>query len=284
MFLRFLPMSYGHRKRNLLVGLAAATFMLVLAVSSIQVQGASSIAQGFKTDDPNIVVGAMVSLKNGTANTVELSTLDNTDRIFGVAGKNSLIELSSGDSGTIQVVTTGETDTLVSDINGEVKTGDKITSSPIAGVGMKALTSTFVIGTAQANLSSAQTETRTVKDTSGKEHTVKIGLIPLQVDKVFYEALQDRNSYVPPVLQNFANNLVGHPVSPVRIVVSSFLILFLFVSVTILLYSSIRSSIISIGRNPLSENAVRKSLIQVGLTAFGIMAFTVIVVYIILTT
>ena len=257
--------------------------MLVIGMSSLSVQGASSIAQGFKTDDPGIVSGALVSLKSGTANTVELATAENVDRILGVAGEDSLIELSSG-VGTVKVVTTGEAAVLVSDINGDVRTGDKITASPISGVGMRALTSTLVIGTAQANLADAETETRTITDKSGKKQTVKIGAVPVQVDKVFYEAPQDQNSFVPPVLQDFANNLAGRSVSPVRVMIAGFLIAFVFATVVVLLYSSIRSSIISIGRNPLSENAVHKSLLQVGITVFGVMAFTVIVVYLILTT
>lgn len=268
---------------KLLLGLAAAVFMLILGMSSLSVQGASSISQGFKTDDSGIVSGALVSLKSGTANSVELSTAENVDRILGVSGEDSLIELSSG-SGTVKVVTTGEAAVLVSDINGDVKTGDKITASPIAGVGMRALTSTLVIGTAQANLSDAEVETRTITDKSGKKQTVKIGAIPAQIDKVFYEAPQDQNSFVPPVLQDFANNLAGRPVSPVRVMIAGFLIAFVFATVVVLLYSSIRSSIISIGRNPLSENAVHKSLLQVGITVFGVMAFSVIVVYLILTT
>lgn len=265
------------------LGLAAAVFILILGMSSLSVQGASSIAQGFKTDDPGIVSGALVSLKDKTANTVELSTAENVDRLLGVAGEDSLIELTNG-IGTVKVVTTGEAAVLVSDINGDVKTGDKITASPIAGVGMKALTSTLVVGTAQANLGEAQTETRTITDKNGKKQTVKIGAISVHVDKVFYEAQQDQNSYVPPAIQDFANNVAGRPVSPVRVMVAGFLIAFIFVTVVVLLYSSIRSSIISIGRNPLSERAVHKSLLQVGITVFGVMAFTVIVVYLILTT
>ncbi len=267
---------------KLLLGLAATVFMLILGMSSLSVQGASSIAQGFRTDDVGIVSGALVSLKSGTANTVELSTAENVDRILGVSGEDSLIELSG--SGTVKVVTTGEAAVLVSDINGDVKTGDKITASPISGVGMRALTSTLVIATAQANLADAQTETRTITDKNGDKQTVKIGAIPAQVDKVFYEAPQDQNSFVPPVLQDFANNLAGRPVSPVRVMIAGFLIAFVFATVVVLLYSSIRSSIISIGRNPLSENAVHKSLLQVGITVFGVMAFSVIVVYLILTT
>ncbi len=265
------------------VGLASAVFLLVIGMSSLSAQGASSIAQGFQTDDPGIVSGALVSLKKGTANNIELATIENTDQLLGVAGQDSLIELTSG-SGTVQIITTGQGVVLVSNINGEVRTGDKITTSPIAGVGMKAFTSTLVIGTAQANLSDVHNDDRSITDKNGKKQIVKIGAIPVQVDKVFYEAPQDQNSYVPPVMQNFANNLVGRPVSPVRVMISGLLILFVFVTVIVLLYSSVRSSIISIGRNPLSQNAVRRSLLQVGLTIFGVMAFTVIVVYLILTT
>lgn len=265
------------------LGLALVVCMLILGMSSLSVQGASSIAQGFETDDPGVVSGALVSLKSGTGNTIELSTSENIDRILGVVGQDSLIELSNG-VGTVQVVTTGEAVALVSDINGDVKTGDKITASPIAGVGMRALTSTMVIGSAQANLSEADTETRSVTDRDGAKRSVRIGAIPLHVDKVFYEAQQDENSFVSPALQDFANSVAGRSVSPIRVMVAGFLILFVSVTVVVLLYSSVRSSIISIGRNPLSESAVRKSLLQVGLTVFGVMAFAVIVVYLILTT
>jgi len=264
------------------VGLAAAICLLILGMSSLSVQGASSISQGFKTDDPGIVSGAIVSLKDKTANTVELATAENVDRLLGVAGQDSLIELNNG-TGTIKVVTTGEAAVLVSDINGDIKTGDKITASPIAGVGMRALTSTLVIGTAQGNLKDAQTESRTITDKSGKKQTVSMGPILVQVDKVFYEAPQSQNSFVPPVLQDFANSLVGRQVSPVRIMIAGFLIAFIFTTVVVLLYSSVSSSIISIGRNPLSQNAVHRSLFQVGITVFGLMAFAVIVVYLILT-
>ncbi len=270
-------------RSKLHAGLGAAVAVLILVMSTLPAKGASSIAQGFKADDPNIVAGALVSLKSKDANTIELASTSNIDRLLGVMGDDSLIELSN-DNSTIQVVTSGEAPALVSDINGKVHTGDKITASPIAGVGMKALTSTLIIGTAQADLESAQTETRTISDKNGKKQSVAIGVIPIQVDKVFYEAPQDENSFVPPVLQDFAATIAGRQVSPVRVLIAGMLVLLLFVVITILLYSSVRSSIISIGRNPLSESAVRKSLLQVGITVVGVMVFTTIVIYLILTT
>jgi len=273
--------TIGQRIRY--AGLGLALPILILGVSSLNAQGASSIAQGFQSTDSNVVVGALVSLKQGT-NTVELGTQDNVDRLLGVVGNKSVIELTNGVD-SIQVVTNGSTTVLVSDINGAIKAGDKITTSPISGVGMKATVSTVVIGTAQANFSSSSNaQTRTVTDKKGKALSVHIGAIPIQVDKVFYQAPQDNNSFLPPMLQDFASSVAGHSVSPVRVLIAALLVLMLFVVVTILLYSSVRSSIISIGRNPLSEEAVHKSLLEVGLTVVGILVFTVIVIYLILTT
>lgn len=264
------------------LSLGAGVVVFLLGISPLSAQGVSSIAQGFQTTDANVVAGALVSLKINTPNTVELSTNTTADQLIGVAGEKSLLELSDGQS-SVHVVTNGITPALVSDINGEVKTGDKITASPIAGVGMKATTSTVVIGTAQANLSSIKSDTQTVTDKHGKKKDVQIGAIPMQVDKVFYEPIQEQSSYLPPAFQQIANSVAGRQVSPLRVLIAAVVIVFLFAAVTILLYSAVRSSIISIGRNPLSESAVRKSLMEVGLTVVGVLAFTVIVSYLILT-
>lgn len=257
--------------------------VFVLCVSSLRVEGASSIAQSFATDDPGIVSGALVSLKTGTANSVELTTTENLDRVLGVAGNNALIELSNGE-GSVQVVTTGEVFALVSDINGDIKAGDKITASPIAGVGMKAATSTLIIGAAQENFADADSETRIIKDKDGNDREVRIGALSIQVDKVFFEAPHGQSSFVPEALQDFANSIAGRSVSPIRVMIAGFLILFMFVTVAALLYSSVRSSIISIGRNLLSERAIHESLLRVGITVCGVMVLTLLIIYLILTT
>lgn len=257
-----------------------ALFMLVAPV--IQAQGASSISQGFQTEETNIVEGALVSLKPDSPNTVELSSIERVSQLVGVVGNNPLIELSD-DTTTVQVVTSGTTRALVSDLNGDIKTGDKITASPIEGVGMKANQSGIIAGTAQENLSEVQTTERTIKSKDGTTKTVKIGLITVQVDTIFFAGNQEGSSFVPSALQQLANNIAGQNVSPLRVVVAAMLLVLLFVSIFVLLYSAVKSSIISIGRNPLSESAVHKSLLQVGLTIVGLLAFTVILVYLILT-
>lgn len=275
-----------HRQKmsaTLCLSATLALTILLLGVTSLRVEGASSIAQGFSTDDAAIVSGALVGLKAGSENSVELGSSANIDRLLGIAGQDSLIELSGGE-GKVQVVTTGAAVALVSDLNGDIKAGDHITASPIAGVGMKATTTTVVIGTAQADFSSADKQSRTISDKEGNQKTVNVGAISLQVGKVFYEPTQESGLFVPRGLQDFANNIAGRSVSPMRIIIVGLLVIFVFVTVIAMLYSSVKSSIVSLGRNPLSEHAVHKSLLQVGITVIGVMVFTVIVGYLILTT
>jgi len=261
-----------------------ATFvgLLLVLVPPLGAQGVSSIAQGFQTTDTNIVEGALVGLKADPPNTVELVKSSSVDKLVGVVGDNPLIELSDG-TNSVQVVTSGITGVLVSNINGSVKTGDRITASPIEGVGMKAEQSGVVVGIAQADLDTVQTSERTITDKDGKQQVVKIGTIPVQINIVFFAGNTSGTSFLPSALQELANNIAGHEVSAIRVLISALLLILLLVSVVVLLYSSVKSSIISIGRNPLSENAVHKSLLQVGLTIVGLLAFTVILVYLILT-
>lgn len=269
------------RKRYLGLGLLLALF--TFGATSLSVEGASSIAQGFRTTDSNVVPGAIVGLTKGASDTVELSQISNTDQMIGVVGEESLIELSATAT-SVQIVTNGKSLVLVSDINGSIRIGDKITTSPIPGVGMKATESVLVIGTAQDDLVTSNSESRTVTDKDGKKQTVHIGAVPIQVDKVFYEPRRSTNSFLPPAFQDFANSLAGRQVSPIRVMIAGALVILLFVTVIILLYSSVRSSILSIGRNPLSERSVYKGLLQVGLTVLGVMIFTTVVIYLILTT
>jgi len=247
----------------------------------VRVDAASAIAQSFQAGSTGIVSGALVSMRAKTGSTVELSTVSNERRILGIAGKRSLIELSNGSS--VQVVTGGVTAALVSDINGAVKSGDKITPSPIDGIGMKATQSSMIVGSAQAALNIAEAETRTIQDKSGRDRVVHIGSIAVLVAPAFFQP-QAASSIVPSAIEDFASNLAGHTVSPIRVLAAGFLAVLLFVAIAMLLYSSVRSSIIAIGRNPLSEPAVHKSLFQVGLTVVGILAFTIMIVYLILAT
>ena len=252
-------------------------------ISSASAQGNSSIASEFRTKDPNVTAASLVGTQEDDLSSIELSSQSRAQKLIGVVSDEPLIELSKTTAG-VQVVTSGLTMALVSDINGDIKAGDRITPSPIKGVGMKATESVMTVGTAQSKLELGKAETRYIADITGKDVAVHIGLVPVQVNVAFYSPeTKESNSFVPSFLQSLANTVAGRAVSPARVLIASLIVLLLFTSVIVLLYSSVRSSIISIGRNPLSENAVRKSLIQVSLVVAGVLLCMVGLTYLVLT-
>ena len=267
----------------LVLVLGVIGFAVPVFAQSDESNNAAAISQGFATNETDLAVGALVGFTSNSQNSVELSNSDRVNQLIGVIGSRPLVELSNNDR-EVQVVISGSTQALVSDINGAIVAGDKITASPINGIGMKANESALVVGTAQGDLDQATKTTQTFTDKQGTPQEVNIGAIPVQINVTYYVAPDDQNSFLPPFLQAIANTVAGKDVSPVRVLVSSLVLIFGFVSIAVLLYSSTRSSIISIGRNPLSEGAVRKSLFEVGATALGILLVMLIAIYLVLTT
>lgn len=259
--------------------LGCVSFTTILATAAQQSSG--TIAQGFQTNisKENIKAGAIVSFEKGNPNAVELASRDTVARMAGVIDQKPLVAISTSNE-KVQVVLNGTTSVLVSDINGIVKSSDKITASPIAGVGMLATSDSQVVGTAQADFNVSGTETQNIKDKDGKTHVVHIGYVPLQVGVAYYQA--PGSNFLPPFMQNIANSIAGRPTSLMRILLASLLVLLGFVIMSVLIYSAVRSSVTSLGRNPLAANAIHKGLYQSGIAALVIFAVTLLGSYIIL--
>lgn len=253
----------------------------LLGAAAAQAQNETGLSQGFTTKETDIPAGSLVSLEQNNTKAVELANQDRVERLVGVVADNPLIELSD-DNSQIQAIISGTTSTLVSDINGGISAGDKITASPINGVGMKTTESVQVIGTAQSDFDISKAATRRITDKKGKSQDVHVGLVSVQVNVTYYAA-PESTAFLPPFIQNFLNSVAGKDVSPIRALISMLILLLGFVSIGVLLYSSVHSSIISIGRNPLSEKAVNKSLIAVILMSIGMLLVMIIAIYLILT-
>jgi hypothetical protein len=272
------------RFRNCLLAIALLTICAVPfgGRGAAQSNNGEAIAQGFNIsgDSADFVTGALVSTRKGNEKTVELASTGNSARLAGVISNTPLVTLSNGNA-KAQVVISGTVPVLVSDINGPVKAGNKITASPIAGVGMLANNSDQVVGTVQNDFNTGAATVQKIADTGGKQHDVHIGRVPLQIGISFYQA--PSSGYIPPFVQGLANNIAGRPVSLLRVLVCSILLLLAFISAAALLYTSIRSGLISIGRNPLAAGAIRRGLIQIGVAVILILGFVLLASYIILT-
>ena len=257
--------------------LAVAVLFPTLAVAQ------AAISQGFTTKEP-VIPGTILSLESNATNSVVKGSLNTASDLVGVVGEGSLVELSrESNEKQVQVVTSGVTEVFVSDINGLVDSGDKITISPINGVGMKVLESGTIIGTAQEDFNRATSVTeQEVIDKDGNRTKVKVGLLNVQVNVSYFEKLEQNKTILPSFISDIANTIAGRSVSPVRVIAALVVLLVGVGAITVLLYSSVRSSIISIGRNPLASSAVNRSLFEVALFALGILLIMLVGVYLIL--
>lgn len=267
------------RLKNIGVILFPFALLLLASVPVAYAQSSSTLAQSFKPDssEGDIVAGALVSTK-GDKNTVALATLSSANRLVGVVDNSPLVSISEGGK-EVEVVLSGTTNVLVSDMNGAIKSGDKITISPVAGVGMKVTSDSQIIGTAQNDFKA--TDSKTITDRSGESHKIGLGYVRAQIGIAAYQA--PGSDFLPPFIQNAANGIAGRPVSIIRVLICSALLLLGFTTVVILVYTSVRSAMTSLGRNPLAARAIRKSLYQVGAVSLVAAGGTLLASYLILT-
>lgn len=263
-----------------IIGLAGIISLVLLPVSAMAL---TPVSEGYNSD-AKLPLSSIVSLKKNSAKDIELTTTSNIDNMLGavIPPENSLLSIKNGSETETQVATSGEAYILVSDINGTVKRGDHITASPIAGVGMRTTTNARVIGIAQGDTIDSDTEQQTYKEKDGTERKVKITTVPVQISISYYFKEPDK-TLVPSALQNVANSLAGKEVSTMPIIISSAIFVVMIVVVASIVYSMIRSSIISVGRNPMSQSAVYRGVVQISALVLAILGVGVVAIYMVLT-
>jgi hypothetical protein len=265
--------------RTIAYGLAGATAAAILAVFAAS--AATPISEGYAVSE-KLPVGSIVSLQTNTADRVEAATVQNVDNILGVVinTENSLLAVTNGQDMEAQIATSGTAPILVSDINGHIEKGDQITASQIAGVGMKATGNVRVVGIAQSKMTSITKQS--YKDKSGQTQEVELGQVPALIN-VSYFFKEPEKTIIPSAIQNVANALAGRQVNSLPILISAGIFLVTIIVVVSIIYSMIRSSIISIGRNPMSQSAVYRDLIQMSALVLGILTVGMISIYLVLT-
>jgi hypothetical protein len=266
--------------------LALLALGLLIALSMVgPILQAQSFVEGYKSD-MSLQRGMIVRIKPSDATKVEPLTADDIDQMHGVvvAPNDASVTLSSDDS-KVFVATIGHYDVLVSNQNGTINPGDYITISSLGGIGMRAGDSQKIVAgkalgsfDGKSNVVSATD----VKDNSGKTRQVKIGRIQVDIGIAKNPLLKNTEANIPGFLRRASESIAGKPVNATRVYAS----IIIFAASTIiagsLLYSGVRSSIISIGRNPLGKKSILRSLIQVILTGFIIFLSGVFGVYLLL--
>lgn len=148
---------------------------------------------------------------------------------------------------------------------------------------MKATANSKVVGIAQESLSNSSGNSKQeYTDSEGKKQTVTIGQVAVQVNVAYYFK-QPEKTIIPQALQNLANRMAGKTVSTMPIIISGAIFIITLIVVCSIIYAMTRSSIISIGRNPMSQSAVYRNVIQLSVLVLVIIGVALISIYTILT-
>ncbi|MGD9128886.1 MAG: hypothetical protein PVJ09_00105 [Candidatus Woesebacteria bacterium] len=146
-FFSFSPFLLGTNKFSII----DSQFYEVVQAQELDSPQGLGIAKQLPVTGDNLLEGSIVSYRDSN---YQLSSEAYDKSMFGVVSQNPAMEISfeqATDAQLTPVISEGIVPVRVSLINGPIKKGDQITSSDIAGVGMKAEKSGFILGIAQEN-------------------------------------------------------------------------------------------------------------------------------------
>lgn len=265
----------------------AAFFALfsLIAIASSPIALAQSVTQGYSTDKV-LQRGTFVALNVEDSSKVDPVNRENQDRVHGVTvAPNDATFTLSEDLEKTFVATIGRYDGLVSTEAGIIQPGDFLTVSSISGVVMKAGDKDFyTVGKAIEGFDGDvnSISTTELRDSTGELQTVGIGRILVDMSVGSNPLFQPAESTLPEFLEKATETIAGKQVSAVRVYVGIVILLLSSILAGSLMYSGIRSAVISIGRNPLSKQSVTKSMMQIVLSALIIFLIGLFAVYLLL--
>ncbi|GIW62855.1 MAG: hypothetical protein KatS3mg090_0681 [Patescibacteria group bacterium] len=141
------------------------------------------------------------------------------------------------------MTTSGIANVLVSAINGPIKKGDYITTSNIPGIGMKANTTGFVIGTALSDFNPSNKET--------------ITLLPVNLD-IKYVSIYNSPIGTLSRLTNWTKNITyQEPLVAFKYIVATVIIILSTIFSFIHFGRTGSKGIEALGRNPLAKQSIQ---------------------------
>lgn len=256
--------------------------------SSSTPNNANGSSQGYASDTV-LQIGTIVQLDDKDATKVMPATQADFGHMYGVTVDPHLLAVTVSNAALkneVYVATSGTFNVLVSDQNGPINIGDYVTVSAVDGTAMKADTSqTAVFGRAAGNFTgkSDGIGSVTLKDTAGQtSKNVTLGIIPVAIDIRANPNQKSTKAEVPKILQRIGEAIAEKPIGPFRIYLSIAIMAITIIASIVILYSGVRNSLISIGRNPLSKKLIFRGLLEIVLTSIIILIIGLFAVYLLL--
>ncbi len=204
------------------------------------------VAHRLEIQGDNIKYGSIVSA-NESQNFLSQEAYDKN--MIGVVVEKPALEINSGNGtgNTFPVMAEGTVPVLISGENGPIEKGDRITSSSVPGIGMKATKTGFTLGTAQANHTlQSKEETTTIpvylniKFTYGEDSPAS---------ELISQRLLNMVSLSTIAAMEEPKEIFRHTIAGLIVVSSIAFSFFTFGKV-------VRNGVEGVARNPLSKNSI----------------------------
>lgn len=268
---------------TVIIGVASAVSLPALAAS----YGGGSV-QGYASDTP-LDTGTIVQMAGKDSDRVKIATQPELQNMFGVTVDRNQLSLTLSNGGLENetfVAVSGTYNVLVSTQGGPIATGDYVTLSSVNGIAMKAGTEEkTVFGRAAGSFDGKGVTlgTTTLKDTEGKTNqTVTLGQVAVTIDIKRNPNEKSTKVQVPEILERIGQAIAEKEVSPIRIYLSMAITAVSLIAAIAVLYSGVRSGVISIGRNPMTKKSIFRALLEIILTSILILIIGLFAVYLLL--
>lgn len=249
-------------KLSVLVAALTACISL-LAVSTVH---ADSVTISYESQQP-LVVGSLVSLTKAGSTQIQKAATQNQDLLAGVVTQTTDTVINVQPAGSnVPVVNRGRTQMLVSTAGGDIKSGDDLIVSPIAGLAMKPGKNdkgSRYVAVARSDFSSRSNgaQKMTIQGGNNTSKDVYVGLI--QVDLALDKGVVTLTSGDQNILTQAASRLTGQQVTTSRVMASSAIAVSSIAVTGMLLQGAVRGTFLSLGRNPLAHANVMPALLRV---------------------
>lgn len=264
----------GHQKKPFLIKILALALVILVAAVGQQAL-ADNVVQGFSATQ-NVEPGMVVAIDKAADRSVKPAPADNSNLIYGVVVDPSDAPITLvGQNSKVFVATSGTYQVLVTAAAGPIKSGDYISMSNINGIAGKAqIGQPVILGKAQSGFNGNDNVVAT-------SDNVKIGRIYISIG-VAKNPIANTDPTLPYVLRKVANSVANKSVPVIRVYTAMLIFLVSLVAAIVILWSGVRSSLISLGRNPLSRHAIFSGMYKVVFTGLGVFIIGLAGVYLLL--
>lgn len=238
---------------------------MLLAFGPVHLVAAYEFVEGYYNPASSQIVPGMYVSKVDADGLVVPTKTSNADSALGVASEENggLLTLTDSKS-NVFVATTGTLPVFITDIDGEIKEGDNLSASIIPGVLKKTTDDdSFVLGVARQTyekekVDQANSKSLELTSDNGVRSSVRLGLVSIDIKRFANPTKISKNP-----IQRIGEAIARKPVPLIQVLIGGAFFLVSIVSILVLVSTAVRSSISSIGRNPLAKKSILHGLYQI---------------------